>query len=200
MFWHKSPKPFKFFHYLFVFQPFTFSFCPQSCSLSFHFLLASSLLAWGKKIPFPIQKVNHLQHHLLQRIIGKHLNNWAYISDYVRIWTSINLYLKLWIDVHAKQLTCAWIDGSWLTISWDCNQFVSLDGNIFICKGSNDLQLTPTWTNIWFILDVGGLETLHNIAGCGKIKLPCPAMHLHNDKIRNVFPRCCIAKCAGPIW
>ncbi len=41
-------------------------------------------------------------------------------------------------------------------------------------KGSNGLQLTTTWKKVGFILDVGGLETLHNIAGCGKIELPCP--------------------------
>ncbi len=73
-----------------------------------------------------------------------------------------------------RQFTCAWIDGSQLTTSWNCNRFISLDGNIFICNGSNGLQLATTWKNVGSILDVRGLETLHNIASCGKIELPCP--------------------------
>jgi hypothetical protein len=43
-----------------------------------------------------------------------------------------------------------------------------------MCKGTNGLQLTTTWTNVESILDAKGSETLHNIASCGKIELPCP--------------------------
>jgi hypothetical protein len=38
-----------------------------------------------------------------------------------------------------------------------------------MCKGTNGFQLTTTWTNVGFILNAEGSETLHNIASCGKI-------------------------------
>ncbi len=73
-----------------------------------------------------------------------------------------------------RQFTCACIDGNQLTTSSNCNRFVSLDGNVFICEGTNGFQLATTWTNVGSILNVRGLKTLHNIASCDKIELPCP--------------------------
>jgi hypothetical protein len=43
-----------------------------------------------------------------------------------------------------------------------------------MCKGTIGLQLIATWTNVGSILNVGHLETLHNIASCSKIESPCP--------------------------